>query len=121
MYFVFITFYVGNGSSSATNIGGVGGGGNGNGPSSNTNGNGISSSEKLGSLTPSPLTRSAEDVKSEPMELVCPNNNTDEHSNDSTGEHNVHRTNSADCGKGSMRYVNNIPKYLIEICSLMTR
>lgn len=75
----------------------------GNGNGSNTNTNGVSSSEKLCSLTPSPLTRSAEDVKSEPMELVCPNNNDNEHSNDSTGEHDVHRSNSADCGKGSMR------------------
>ncbi|XP_065363482.1 broad-complex core protein isoforms 1/2/3/4/5 isoform X5 [Calliphora vicina] len=85
----------------------VSGNGNGNGSNSNTNGNGISSSEKLGSLTPSPLTRSAEDVKSEPMELVCPNNNDNEHSNDSTGEHDVHRANSADCGKGSLSSVND--------------
>ncbi|KAM7348963.1 broad-complex core protein isoform 2-T4 [Cochliomyia hominivorax] len=79
----------------------------GNGSNTNTNGNGISSSEKLGSLTPSPLTRSAEDVKSEPMELVCPNNNDNEHSNDSTGENEVHRANSADCGKGSLSSGND--------------
>ncbi|XP_037824535.1 broad-complex core protein isoforms 1/2/3/4/5 isoform X3 [Lucilia sericata] len=82
-------------------------GNNGNGSNTNTNGNGISSSEKLGSLTPSPLTRSADDVKSEPMELVCPINNDNEHSNDSTAEHEVHRAQSADCGKGSLSSGND--------------
>ena len=92
----------GNGSS-AGNIG------NGNG---DTNGNILSSSEKMaastggGSLAASPLTRIADDVKSEPMELVCSNNNStmpEEHSNDSTGENEVNRSNSVDGGKGSLR------------------
>lgn len=94
-------FPIGNGSS--TNITGNVTGSNSN---TNGNGNGISSENKLGSLTPSPLTRSADDVKSEPMELVCPNNNaSDEHSNDSHAEHEQHRVGSGDCVKGSLRYV----------------
>ena len=90
-----------------TGNGNSGNSGNGN---TNGNGNGISISEKLGSLTPSPLTRGVEDVKSEPMELVCSNNNAntnvnDEHSNDSTGEHDANRSSSGDGGKGSLRYL----------------
>ncbi|XP_037936597.1 broad-complex core protein isoforms 1/2/3/4/5 isoform X4 [Teleopsis dalmanni] len=85
--------------------------GNGNGNGNITgNGNGISINDKLGSLTPSPLARTAEDVKSEPMELVCTNNNqnaTDEHSNDSTGENDVNRSSSADGGKGSLSSGND--------------
>ncbi|XP_043065774.1 broad-complex core protein isoforms 1/2/3/4/5 isoform X4 [Drosophila bipectinata] len=84
------------------------GNGNGNGAS---NGNGISISDKLSSLTPSPLARSgADDVKSEPMELVCSNNNAnaqDEHSNDSTGEHDANRSSSGDGGKGSLSSGND--------------
>ncbi|XP_017062902.1 broad-complex core protein isoforms 1/2/3/4/5 isoform X1 [Drosophila eugracilis] len=84
------------------------GNGNGNGAS---NGNGISISDKLGSLTPSPLARAgADDVKSEPMELVCSNNNAnanDEHSNDSTGEHDANRSSSGDGGKGSLSSGND--------------
>uniref|UniRef100_A0A6P4FTK7 Broad-complex core protein isoforms 1/2/3/4/5 isoform X2 n=1 Tax=Drosophila rhopaloa TaxID=1041015 RepID=A0A6P4FTK7_DRORH len=84
------------------------GNGNGNGAS---NGNGISISDKLGSLTPSPLARAgAEEVKSEPMELVCSNNNAnanDEHSNDSTGEHDANRSSSGDGGKGSLSSGND--------------
>jgi len=40
------------------------------------------------------------------MELVCSNNNAnanDEHSNDSTGEHDANRSSSGDGGKGSLR------------------
>ncbi|XP_017054818.1 broad-complex core protein isoforms 1/2/3/4/5 [Drosophila ficusphila] len=84
------------------------GNGNGNGAS---NGNGISISDKLSSLTPSPLARAgADDVKSEPMELVCSNNNAnanDEHSNDSTGEHDANRSSSGDGGKGSLSSGND--------------
>lgn len=80
---------------------------NGNG----SNGNGLVSSEKSGtgnggSLAPSPLSRSADEVKSEPMELVCSNNNptnSEEHSNDSTGENEINRSSSVDGGKGSLR------------------
>lgn len=81
--------------------------GNGSGNSANgSSGNGIISSEKCISLTPSPLTRTVDDVKSEPMELVCTNNNTgDEHSNDwNPTETDVHRSGSGDCGKGSLRF-----------------
>nr|NP_001401048.1 broad, isoform S [Drosophila melanogaster]NP_726750.1 broad, isoform A [Drosophila melanogaster]AAF45651.2 broad, isoform A [Drosophila melanogaster]UYK33047.1 broad, isoform S [Drosophila melanogaster]CAA15628.1 EG:17A9.1 [Drosophila melanogaster] len=84
------------------------GNGNGNGAS---NGNGISISDKLGSLTPSPLARAgADDVKSEPMDMVCSNNNAnanDEHSNDSTGEHDANRSSSGDGGKGSLSSGND--------------
>ncbi|XP_017851702.1 broad-complex core protein isoforms 1/2/3/4/5 isoform X3 [Drosophila busckii] len=95
--------------------------GNANG-NTNGNGNGISIIEKLGSLTPSPLARGGgggggggvDDVKSEPMELVCSNNNAnsnananDEHSNDSTGEHDANRSSSGDGGKGSMSSGND--------------
>ncbi|XP_075154604.1 broad-complex core protein [Haematobia irritans] len=83
------------------------GNGNGNGnANANGNGNGITSGEKLGSLTPSPLARRAEDVKSEPMELVCSNNN-EEHSNDSHGDNEQLRVGSVDCGKGSMSSGND--------------
>ncbi|XP_064556356.1 broad-complex core protein isoforms 1/2/3/4/5 isoform X6 [Drosophila montana] len=87
------------------------------GNSGNTNGNGISISDKLGSLTPSPLARGVEDVKSEPMELVCSSSNNnnnannpnvnEEHSNDSTGEHDANRSSSADGGKGSLSSGND--------------
>lgn len=100
-----LTLLAGNGPTGNGNSGN----GNGNGAS---NGNGISISDKLSSLTPSPLARSgADDVKSEPMELVCSNNNAnaqDEHSNDSTGEHDANRSSSGDGGKGSLRYVFHI-------------
>ncbi|XP_023037141.1 broad-complex core protein isoforms 1/2/3/4/5 isoform X2 [Drosophila willistoni] len=91
---------------------GNGNGNTGNSGSANGNGNGISISDKLGSLTPSPLARAAgaEDVKSEPMELVCSNNNAnanDEHSNDSTGEHDANRSSSGDGGKGSLSSGND--------------
>jgi len=93
---------LGNGPTGNGNSGN--GNGNGNGAS---NGNGISISDKLGSLTPSPLARAgADDVKSEPMDMVCSNNNAnanDEHSNDSTGEHDANRSSSGDGGKGSLR------------------
>ncbi|XP_058977528.1 broad-complex core protein isoforms 1/2/3/4/5 isoform X3 [Musca domestica] len=87
---------------SSTNATGNGGSGS----NSSANGNGITAGEKGESLTPSPLTRRAEDVKSEPMELVCSNNN-DEHSNDSNGENEQLRVGSVDCGKGSISSVND--------------
>ncbi|XP_034476155.1 broad-complex core protein isoforms 1/2/3/4/5 isoform X4 [Drosophila innubila] len=103
----------GNGNT-GNNSGNANGNGNGNG-NNNGNGNGISISEKLGSLTPSPLARGVgvDDVKSEPMELVCSNNNAnnpnanDEHSNDSTGEHDANRSSSGDGGKGSLSSGND--------------
>ncbi|XP_054731105.1 broad-complex core protein isoforms 1/2/3/4/5 isoform X6 [Anastrepha obliqua] len=88
-----------------------GNGNNGNANSDTGNGNGIANSDKVsGSLTSSPLTRTADDVKSEPMELVCSNNNptvVDEHSNDSTGEHEANRSSSGDGGKGSLSSGND--------------
>ncbi|XP_013100376.2 broad-complex core protein isoforms 1/2/3/4/5 isoform X2 [Stomoxys calcitrans] len=93
---------------SSTNSSGNGNG-NGNGSANanaNGNGNGITTGEKLGSLTPSPLARRAEDVKSEPMELVCSNNN-EEHSNDSHGDNEQLRVGSVDCGKGSLSSGND--------------
>ncbi|XP_054087295.1 broad-complex core protein isoforms 1/2/3/4/5 isoform X3 [Zeugodacus cucurbitae] len=86
-------------------------GNSGNGNTDTGNGNGITNNDKVGgSLTSSPLTRTAEDVKSEPMELVCSNNNptvVDEHSNDSTGEHEANRSSSGDGGKGSLSSGND--------------
>ncbi|XP_012160721.1 broad-complex core protein isoforms 1/2/3/4/5 isoform X3 [Ceratitis capitata] len=87
-------------------------GNTGNGNSETGNGNGIANSDKVGSasLTPSPLARTVDDVKSEPMELVCSNNNptvVDEHSNDSTGEHEANRSSSGDGGKGSLSSGND--------------
>lgn len=75
-------------------------------PTPNGNGGGsLGSSTDKESLTPSPPARSTDDVKSEPMELVCTSNNNNpdnEHSNDSVGEHDMHSTNGND-GKGSLR------------------
>ncbi|XP_014093465.2 broad-complex core protein isoforms 1/2/3/4/5 isoform X4 [Bactrocera oleae] len=86
-------------------------GNSGNVNSDTGNGNGIANNDKVsGSLTSSPLTRTADDVKSEPMELVCSNNNptvVDEHSNDSTGEHEANRSSSGDGGKGSLSSGND--------------
>ncbi|XP_067642243.1 broad-complex core protein isoforms 1/2/3/4/5-like isoform X2 [Eurosta solidaginis] len=84
---------------------------NGNGNSETGNGNGIANTDKVGgSLTSSPLARTADDVKSEPMELVCSNNNPtviDDHSNDSTGEHEANRSSSGEGGKGSLSSGND--------------
>ncbi|XP_051860565.1 broad-complex core protein isoforms 1/2/3/4/5 isoform X4 [Drosophila albomicans] len=102
----------GNGNSGGNNNNNNNNNNNGNG-NGNGNSNGISISEKLGSLTPSPLARGVDDVKSEPMELVCSNNNAnnpnanDEHSNDSTGEHDANRSSSGDGGKGSLSSGND--------------
>ncbi|XP_055845866.1 broad-complex core protein isoform X4 [Episyrphus balteatus] len=75
-----------------------------NGPTNN----GISAIDKE-HFTPSPRARSTDDVKSEPMELVCSNNNPvmDEHSNDSTGENDANRSSSGECGKGSLSSGND--------------
>ncbi|CAD7091111.1 unnamed protein product [Hermetia illucens] len=72
------------------------------------NGNGLSNVDK-DSLTPSPTSRTADDVKSEPMELVCSNNNpqSDEHSNDSTGDIDPNRSSSVGDGKGSLSSAND--------------
>ncbi|XP_037026468.1 broad-complex core protein isoforms 1/2/3/4/5 isoform X11 [Bradysia coprophila] len=69
-----------------------------------SNGNGLSSSlTDKESITPSPPNRLNDDVKSEPMELVCGNNNLpmDEHSNDSSGENDLKYSGMGD-GKGSL-------------------
>ena len=73
-------------------------------PATNGNGGGsLGSSTDKESLTPSPPARSTDDVKSEPMELVCGNQNPDnEQSNDSDHDHDLHSTNGND-GKGSLR------------------
>ncbi|XP_055383019.1 broad-complex core protein isoforms 1/2/3/4/5 isoform X3 [Condylostylus longicornis] len=78
----------------------------GNGPT----GNGITSNDKDSlSHSPPPTRLNNDDVKSEPMELVCSNNNPiqDEHSNDSTGEHDANRSSSGDIGKGSLSSAND--------------
>lgn len=74
-----------------------------------TNGNGLSSSlTDKESLTPSPPTPNRsmhDDVKSEPMELVCGSNNNlpmDEHSNDSIDGSDGKYMGMGD-GKGSLR------------------
>lgn len=70
-----------------------------------SNGNGLSSSlTDKESITPSPPNRLNDDVKSEPMELVCGNNNLpmDDHSNDSSGENDLKYSGMGD-GKGSLR------------------
>lgn len=70
------------------------------------NGNGLSTSSCTDkeSLTPSPPTRlNNDDVKSEPMELVCSGNNPspDDRSNDSLGDHDLNH--SMNDHKGSLR------------------
>ncbi|XP_032597266.1 broad-complex core protein isoforms 1/2/3/4/5 isoform X4 [Drosophila grimshawi] len=106
------------GNGNAGNAGNNNSGNNNNNNSNNNNtngsgnGNGISISDKLGSLNSSPMARGVDDVKSEPMELVCSNNNAnsnvnDEHSNDSTGEHDANRSSSGDGGKGSLSSGND--------------
>lgn len=81
---------------------------NNNNNNSGSNGNGISSSlTDKESITPSPPNRIHDDVKSEPMELVCGSNNnipSDEHSNDSVGEHDGKYSGD---GKGSLRYTDH--------------
>lgn len=69
-----------------------------------SNGNGLSSSTDKESLTPSPPHRLNDNVKSEPMELVCSNHNLpcDELSNDSVGDNDIKYLGGHD-GKGSLR------------------
>lgn len=70
------------------------------------NGNGLSSSSTdKESLTPSPSNRLSDDVKAEPMELVCSHHNlpSDEQSNDSVGDSDGKYIGGGD-GKGSLRY-----------------
>ncbi|XP_058468064.1 broad-complex core protein isoforms 1/2/3/4/5 isoform X3 [Malaya genurostris] len=57
-----------------------------------TNGGSLGSNTDKESLTPSPSVRSNEDVKSEPMELVCNSNIENENSSDSIGDdpHGIH-------------------------------
>lgn len=83
-----------------------------------SNGNGLSSSSTdKDSLTPSPPNRLSDDVKSEPMELVCGNHNlpSDEQSNDSVGDHESKYLGVND-GKGSLRYTN----YGENVCGIIT-
>lgn len=71
-----------------------------------SNGNGLSSaSTDKDSLTPSPTNRLSDDVKAEPMELVCGNHNlpSDDQSNDSVGDNDGKYLVGVD-GKGSLRY-----------------
>lgn len=72
-----------------------------------SNGNGLSSaSTDKDSLTPSPPNRLSDDVKAEPMELVCGNHNlpSDDQSNDSVGDSDGKYLGGVD-GKGSLRYI----------------
>ncbi|XP_055296626.1 broad-complex core protein isoforms 1/2/3/4/5 isoform X2 [Sitodiplosis mosellana] len=74
-----------------------------------SNGNGLSSSSTdKDSLTPSPPNRLNDNVKSEPMELVCSNHNlaSDEQSNDSVGDHDIKYLGGND-GKGSLSSNND--------------
>lgn len=77
-----------------------------------SNGNGLSSvSTDKDSLTPSPPNRLTDDVKAEPMELVCGNHNlpSDDQSNDSVGDSDGKYLGGVD-GKGSLRYpLNYLP------------
>lgn len=71
-----------------------------------SNGNGLSSSSTdKDSLTPSPPNRLNDNVKSEPMELVCSNHNlpSDEQSNDSVGDNDIKYLGGNLDGKGSLR------------------
>lgn len=71
-----------------------------------SNGNGLSAtSTDKDSLTPSPPVRLSDNVKAEPMELVCNNHNlvSDDHSNDSIGDHEAKYLGSGLDGKGSLR------------------
>lgn len=75
---------------------------------SSSNGNGLSStSTEKDSLSPSPQNRLSDDVKAEPMELVCNSHNlpSDEQSNDSAGDNEAKFMGVGD-GKGSLRYVS---------------
>lgn len=83
---------------------------NNNNNNNGSNGNGISTSfTDKESITPSPPNRLSDDVKSEPMELVCgssSNNNlpSDDHSNDSSGDINDGKyMGLGGDGKGSLR------------------
>lgn len=69
-----------------------------------SNGNGLSaSSTDKESLTPSPPNRMNDNVKSEPIDLVCNQNlPSDEQSNDSIGDHDGKYLGGID-GKGSLR------------------
>lgn len=72
-----------------------------------SNGNGLSaSSTDKESLTPSPPNRMNDNVKSEPIDLVCNQINmpSDEQSNDSIGDHDGKYLGGID-GKGSLRYI----------------
>lgn len=77
------------------------------GNSLNNTGNGLGSTGDKDSLTPSPPTTRAhsDDVKAEPMELVCGNNNTgnDDQSNDSVPENDINHSGNVSETKGHIR------------------
>lgn len=64
-------------------------------------GGSIGSATDKESLTPSPS--AADDVKSEPMELICSNNVDGDQSNDSMNEQEMHHRSSISDTKGSLR------------------
>lgn len=71
-----------------------------------SNGNGLSgTSTDKESLTPSPPNQLNDDVKSEPMDMVCGNHNlpSDDHSNDSIGDNDGKYLVGGGDGKGSLR------------------
>ncbi|XP_055709831.1 broad-complex core protein isoform X5 [Phlebotomus papatasi] len=80
------------------------------GNSLNNTGNGLGSTGDKDSLTPSPPTTRAhsDDVKAEPMELVCGNNNTgnDDQSNDSVPENDINHSGNVSETKGHISSPN---------------
>ncbi|XP_055682592.1 broad-complex core protein isoforms 1/2/3/4/5 isoform X3 [Lutzomyia longipalpis] len=80
------------------------------GNSLNTTGNGLGSTGDKDSLTPSPPTTRvhSDDVKAEPMELVCGNNNTgnDDQSNDSVPENDINHSGNMSETKGHISSPN---------------
>ncbi|XP_059616235.1 broad-complex core protein isoforms 1/2/3/4/5 isoform X3 [Phlebotomus argentipes] len=71
-------------------------------------GNGLGSTGDKDSLTPSPPTTRTDDVKAEPMELVCGNNNAanDDQSNDSVPENDINHSGNVSENKGHMSSPN---------------
>lgn len=81
-----------------------------------------STSTEKDSLSPSPHNRLNDDVKAEPIELVCNSHNlpSDDQSNDSTGDNDAKFLNSGD-GKGSLRYlITNHHPFPFQIDFLLT-
>lgn len=90
------------GNKDSQSTGGSGGVGGNSTPTIGNGGGSVGSATDKESLTPSPA--GADDVKSEPMELICSNNGDGEQSNDSINEQEMHRHRSSISeSKGNLR------------------